>query len=223
MRSNVPLIIIACVLLVALGGGIYFYRSAQQELKPANANLSNDAANRLPPGAQPPHVRGDANASVVIEEFGDFQCPLCGRVYPVIKKIEGDYGRRIGVIFRNRPLTDIHPNALNAAHAAEAAGMQNAFWEMHDLLYESQDKWAKSADVRPIFADYARQLNLDVDKFKRDMDSTEVSNRIIQDERRGDALHVNGTPTIFVNGQEVKNYNDLAIRAAIDAALQAKK
>jgi protein-disulfide isomerase len=223
MKKSAPLLIIVGVLVAALIVGLIFYRSAQTENSTGTnetKNASNSAALRLPPGAEPPHVRGNPNASVIIEEFADFQCPQCGRVYPVVKKIESDYGSRIGVIFRNRPLTDLHRNALAAAHAAEAAGLQNAFWEMHDALYEKQAEWSNAFDPRQLFAGYARQLGLDADRLLRDMDSTPVANRIIQDGRRADALRVNGTPTFFINGVEPTDMSNAGLRAAIDGALQ---
>lgn len=215
--------IIAGVLLVALAAFIFVSRSAQNNDANKNSNKNSTASNiarELPAGAEPPHVRGNPNAPVLIEEFSDFQCPSCGRAAPILKKIESDYGSRIQVIFRNRPLTDLHKNALVAAHAAEAAGLQNAFWEMHDVLYEKQAEWSSTFDPRILFRDYATQLGLDSDRLLRDMDSTPVANRILADGRRADALRVNGTPTFFINGVEPQDISAAGLRAVIDEALR---
>ncbi|GAC1446265.1 MAG: hypothetical protein NVSMB56_03320 [Pyrinomonadaceae bacterium] len=217
--------IIAGVLLVAVAAFYFVSRSAQPDNAAANNNSKTVSTNPntarvLPPGAEPPHVRGNPNAIVLIEEFSDFQCPSCGRAAPVLKKIESDYGSRIQVIFRNRPLTDLHKNALVAAHAAEAAGLQNAFWEMHDVLYEKQAEWSNAFDPRILFRDYATQLGLDSERLLRDMDSTQISNRILADGKRADASRVNGTPTFYINGVEPKDISDTSLRAGIDEALK---
>jgi len=121
----------------------------------------------------------------------------------MLKQIESQYGSRISVIFRQFPLVEIHRHALDGARAAEAAGMQGKFFEMHDLLYENQNNWKDAFDVRPIFEDYAKQIGLDVERFKRDVTSEQVSTRITLDGIRGHSLNVTGTPTLFLNGREV--------------------
>lgn len=217
--------IIAGVLLVAVAALVFFYSSARTGNVASNndsktSSTNSNAARVLPAGAEPPHIRGNPHAPVVVEEFSDFQCPSCGRAAPVLKKIESDYGSRIQVIFRNRPLDNLHKNARTAAHAAEAAGLQNAFWEMHDVLYEKQAEWSNAFDPRILFSNYARQLGLDADRLVREMDSTQISNRILADGKRADAFRVNGTPTFYINGVEPKDISDMALRAAIDEALK---
>ena len=170
------------------------------------------------------HARGSADAPVTLEEFGDFQCPPCGRLAGPLQEIEKDYGTRLRVIFRNFPFA-IHEHAREAAYAAEAAGLQGHFWEMHDLLYREQANWSKTKDVQPLFASYAGILGLNLDRFKKDMDSEKVREKIESDQKRGEALGVKNTPTIFINNQSVPptSLNPTALRAAIDAALQEKK
>jgi protein-disulfide isomerase len=160
----------------------------------------------------------------MIEEFGDFQCPPCGALHPELKKVEEEYGSRLRVVFHNAPVLALHKHALQAAHAAEAAGLQGRFWEMHDMLYDNQATWSKADDVRPIFTDYARALNLDVERFNNDMDGTQVSMRILNDQDRARALRVQGTPTLFVNGRQLPpaEVSREGIRAAINAALKEK-
>src|SRR5262252_1419324 len=214
MNRTAPLLIIVIVAVVALGGGWYFMRRSTTAAPPVNsvtpanpagspASAPAGPANAGRPGADPPHFRGAQNTAVTLEEFGDFQCPPCGQLYPMLKQIESQYGSRISVIFRQFPLVEIHRHALDGARAAEAAGMQGKFFEMHDLLYENQNNWKDAFDVRPIFEDYAKQIGLDVERFKRDVTSEQVSTRITLDGIRGHSLNVTGTPTLFLNGREV--------------------
>ena len=223
MKRYLPFIIIAAVLggvvLIVLIAG----RSSTQTSN-ANQNLL-DIPYRPPAGAEPPHAHGSPNAPVVLEEFGDFQCPPCHLLHPILKHIEADYGGRVRVIFRQFPLAEMHANAVQAARAAEAAAMQDRFWEMHNQLYEKQDEWKAVPNARAIFIDYARSLGMDGDRFARDMDGEAVYNRIIADGQRASALGVNGTPTVFLNNRELP-YEDVRtsdrFRSVIDAALRQK-
>ena len=167
------------------------------------------------------HVRGTANAPVTLEEYGDFQCPPCGRLAQPLHQIEKDYGSHLRVIFRNFPFT-IHEHAHEAAYAAEAAGLQGRFWEMHDLLYREQAIWANSKEVQTLFEAYAGMIQLDVERFKKDMASERVREKVESDRKRGEALGVKNTPTIFINNEPVPatSLNETALRAAIDAAVQ---
>ncbi|HEX5707637.1 MAG TPA: thioredoxin domain-containing protein [Pyrinomonadaceae bacterium] len=177
-----------------------------------------------PPGAQPPRVRGADSAAVTLEEFGDYQCPPCGRVHPVLNKIERDYAGRVRIIFRHLPLQSIHKNASLAARAAEAAGIQGRFWEMHDKLYEHQEQWSEALDPRPLFAAYAAEIKIDVEKFKSDIDKPLTSSRIIADLQRADGLRVSGTPTIYLNGRLLtaeQTLEEAKLRAEIEAAVAA--
>lgn len=222
MKSKLPFIIIILGLLVTVVGAMYVLRSSREGTGTQTANAvntsraangsssstGNDASPPKPtgtpaPGAEPPHVRGDESAPVLIEEYGDFQCPPCGALYPVMKKIEGEMATRVKVIFRNFPLMKIHKNALDAARAAEAAGLQGKFWEMHDMLYEKQGEWSVMPDARPVFEEFARTLKLDVDRFRTDLDGLPVNSRIRSDLNRGESIGVKGTPTVFINGSEL--------------------
>ena len=107
-------------------------------------------------GATRPNVK--VSSPVVLEEYGDYQCPPCGQLYPDLKQIEKEYGNQVQIVFHHFPLMKIHKNALLAAHAAEAARNQNKFWEMHDRLYRNQKEWSELDDPRPVFIDYAKQL-----------------------------------------------------------------
>ena len=117
----------------------------------------------------------------------------------------------------------MHAHALEAALVSEAAGLQGRFWEMHDLLYQEQAAWSNAADARALFNTYAGTLELNLDRFKSDMDSHEVKERVASDQKRGTALGVISTPTIFINDRQVPAPVDVAgVRTAIDAALKAK-
>jgi protein-disulfide isomerase len=216
MKRFLPFLIIAALLIAVVVVVGLLWRSS----KPGpGTNSTNNGSE--PPGAQPPHVRGNPNAPVILEEFADFECPSCGVYYPELKKIETEFGERLRVVFRERPLVPTHEHALIAAQAAEAAGLQNRFWEMHDKLYENQKTWAAAKDVVPMFVDYAKQIGLDADRFMRDLNGEVVAARIFQDGKRAHALGVNGTPTFFVNGKEAtgESWKPDGLRAMINQAL----
>lgn len=222
MKRFLPFLIIVVVLAAAVGGAWMLIKSSRQA---ANANKQNTNANDLapiPPGAEPPHVRGNASAPVTVEEFADFQCGACGGYYPELKKIESEFGENLRVIFRENPLVPMHQHALIAAQAAEAAGLQNRFWEMHDKLYENQAKWIDAIDLAPIFVDYAKQIGLDPDRFMKDLNGEAVAQRIFQDGKKSHALGINSTPTFFVNGKEAKgdNWKPENLREMIRQALR---
>ena len=221
MKRNLPLVIIAGVLLLAFVAGAILYK----RMKPAGPQPApKQAPVTIAPGADPPRVRGVGNSPVVIEEFGDFECPPCGLLHPLMKQLEQEYGSKLTVIFRNNPLTQIHKHAYDAARAAEAAGLQGKFWEMHDMLYEKQEEWNVAPDPRSLFIGYARTLSLDVDRFSRDMVGDIASARVALDLRRGKSLGVTGTPTLFVNGKMLttEQMTPDGLRGAIHAALKEK-
>jgi protein-disulfide isomerase len=221
MKRFLPFLIIIVILVAAVAGTWIFLRAARQPQPPANTSTTEPGAE--PPGAEPPHVRGNPNAPVTLEEFADFQCPSCGAYYPELKKIETEFGDKLRVIFRERPLVPPHDHALMAAQAAEAAGLQDRFWEMHDKLYENQTAWSEAKDLVPIFVDYAKQIGLDTDRFMKDLNGEKVATRIFQDGKRVHFLNVNSTPTFFVNGKEAKDdqWKPEGLRAMIKQALNA--
>ena len=218
MKRYLPFVIIALVGLIALGGGAMLYRSK----RPQVTVIPKESA---PVGRQTEevHVRGPANAAVTLEEYGDFQCPPCGGLEAPLQQIERDYASSLRVVFRNFPFT-IHEHAHEAAYAAEAAGLQGRFWEMHDLLYREQAVWAKTKDVQPLFDSYAGMIGLNLERFKKDAGGEQVKAKVESDRKRGEALGVRNTPTIFINNQSVPptSLNPTALRAAIDAAVKEK-
>jgi protein-disulfide isomerase len=192
MKTYRPFLIIALVLVVSVIGGAFLLRSDRgtDSFKAVEPTLNSpaQAEQKLPP-----------NAIVTLEEFGDYQCPPCGQLHPTLKKLKEEFGPNLNFVFRNLPLTAIHKNALLAAQAAEAARVQNRFWEMHDLLYESQKLWSDDANPRPIFLKFAHDIGLDTERFDRDLGGEEVKMRIEADRDAAASQGINGTPTILIN------------------------
>jgi protein-disulfide isomerase len=140
-------------------------------------------------------MQGSNDAPVTLVQYGDYQCPYCGEAFPIVKHLQKEMGGDLRFIYRNFPLTEIHPHALAAACAAEAAALQGWFWEMHDLLYENQRKLRN-----PDLIARAQTLKLNIETFMRDLSSDEVIARIQEDFSGGIRSGVNGTPTFFING-----------------------
>jgi Na+:H+ antiporter, NhaA family len=220
MKRFLPFALIALVFIAAVAGGWILLQSSRQSRN--SNNPTPDPATEVH-GADPPHIRGNVNAPVTIEEFGDFQCSACGSYHPELKKIEAEFGDRLRVIFRELPLVPTHEHALLAAQAAEAAGLQGKFWEMHDKLYENQTTWVAAKDLVPVFVDYAKQIGLDPDRFMKDLNGDKVAARIFQDGKRAHAFNLKSTPTFFVNGKEAKDehWKPEGLRQMINEALRA--
>lgn len=149
------------------------------------------------------HHQGNINASIILVEYGDLQCPYCRRAHPLIKRLVKEKGNDFLFVFRNFPLRESHPYANAAALAAEAAGKQGKYWEMHDLIYEEQDK------LDPDFLlQLAHRIKLDMTKFNRDSKSEELQNKIESDFESGIRSGVNGTPTFYLNGFKLLTYDE---------------
>jgi len=197
-------IIFAVVCVVVLGGLVAFSRknavdvsgidqAKQQVATAANGNIAD-------------HVFGKSDSKVTLIEYGDYQCPYCGDAYPQVKSVTEAYKDKIAFIFRNYPLPTMHPNAKAAAAAAEAAGLQGKYWEMHNRLYETQSGWSSlSTDKRTdTFVSYAKAIGVkDIEKFKTDMGASDVNKKINFDLALGNKAGVTGTPAFFLNGKLV--------------------
>lgn len=176
--------------------------------------------------AQPSnHVTGAENSPVTLTEYGDFQCPACKSYYPMLNQLKADYGDKVAFQFRHFPLTQIHPNAFISSRAAEAAGKQGKFFEMHDLLYENQESWASVSNPVPIFEGYAKQIGLNVEQFKEDMNSAAVADTINADIKAGQEIGASSTPTFVLNGEKLeKNPQSLEeFQKLLDEALAESK
>jgi protein-disulfide isomerase len=211
MKRILPFLIILVVLVVAIGSALYLTRvtPGSPAANTATASQSPATAQQRPapikglPGAEPAHTEGPANAPVQLEEFGDFQCPPCGIFHPVLEQMHKEFGDKLRITFREFPLVPAHQHAVAAASSAEAAGLQGKFWEMHKLIYDHQAEWKDKPDVAPIFEGYAKEIGLDVERWKKDAGGEQVAQRIFLDGRRGHSMGVRGTPTVFINGREV--------------------
>lgn len=152
------------------------------------------------------HITGGGSSGVTLQEYGDYQCPICGTFYPTVKQIEEKYKDQIYFQFSNLPLTSLHPNAFAAARAAEAAGYQDKYFEMQDVLYQNQQVWSSSSDAETIFTGYAQQLGLNTTQFKADFASSKVNTAINADvaafKKTGNDQ---ATPTFFLDGKKLDN------------------
>jgi protein-disulfide isomerase len=219
MKRYLPFVIVAVVALATFGSGAMLYRAKRPQLKniPESQRLSAKS------GAESVHIRGNPDAPVTLEEFGDFQCPPCGQFAGFVEELLKEYDSRLRVIFRNFPLS-AHEHAREAALAAEAAGFQGKFWEMYDTLYREQAVWSKAPNARELFESYAGTIGVNLDQFKKDVDSDKARQRVDSDEALADSLGIKVTPTLFINNRPVdpKDKNPEGIRAEINAALQEK-
>lgn len=223
-KSSLPFIIIGVVLLAVIAAVVLMSRPSTSNNSPApNASPGQAQTQKQPPqpGAPNPWSRGNASSRVTIEEFSDFQCPACGGFEPGLRRVIKDYEDRVRFVFRNYPLP-MHKYAFIAARAAEAAGAQGKFWEMHDLIYDNQKEWSESMEPRVPFDSYATRLGLDMQRFKTDMERQDLADRIKADYGRGTTIGVKGTPTVFLNGRELvpgRLVTEEDLRREIEAAL----
>src|SRR5262245_63032644 len=172
MKRYLPFIIIVAVALATFGGGTVLYRAKRSQVKniPESQSVSAKSDTLA-------HVRGNPDAPVTLEEFADFQCPPCGQFAPFAEELLREYDSRLRVVFRNFPLP-VHEHAREAAMAAEAAGFQGKFWELHDTLYREQPNWSKAPNTRELFESYAGTLGHNMEIFKKDMDRDKEQERI---------------------------------------------
>jgi len=150
-------------------------------------------------------TKGTADSSVKLIEYLDFECEACGAYFPLVKRLSEEYGDRVTFVSRYFPLPS-HKNSMTSALAVEAAGKQGKYWEMHDLLFAEQQNWGELAAPDPtIFERYAEQLGLNMERYKQDVGSQEVKDRVIRDRDAGNQLGVNSTPSFFLNGEKIQN------------------
>lgn len=201
--------IVIVIILVLCGGAI-----ALSENK--NTNKTG--------GTPTEHIEGSGTTGVKLLEYGDYECPYCEEYFPIVKQVAADYNTQIYFQFRNLPLTSIHPNAFAGARAAEAANLQNKFWQMHDLLYENQDQWVSSSNPQSYFDIYARQLGLNGTEFNTDFASTQVDDTIQADiSAFGKTGLPEATPTFFLDGKHITPEPTVAsFSQLINAAIKQK-
>jgi protein-disulfide isomerase len=149
-----------------------------------------------PPVGERDHAAGPDDAPVTLVEYGDYECPYCGMAHPIVQKLQAALGKQLRFVFRNFPLNEAHPHARMAAQAAEAAGAQGKFWEMHDMLFEHQD-----ALDRDDILGYAKSIGVDAARLAHELDSEIYEKHVREDFRSGVKSGVNGTPSFFINGE----------------------
>lgn len=149
------------------------------------------------------HLKGNLESEIKLIEYSDFQCPACSAAAPQVDALVEEYGDKFQFEFRHFPLRSIHPNAQLAAQAAEAAGIQGKFWEMHDKLFENQSEWSQSFNPERYFRSYAKELGLNVDRFRYDLDSDEVKDVVNLQFNEAMELGLPGTPSFVLNGEQI--------------------
>lgn len=185
--------IVAIIVSVAALFGIWKLTSKPAVQTKVSIELSRDD-----------HKIGSDSAKLTLIEYSDFQCPACKAYQSMVKQVVEKYKDRLLFVYRHFPLQQ-HKNAQAAALASEAAANQNQFWQMHDKLFKEQDEWANSAKPNETFIRYANDLKLDIEKFKRDLDSDKAKNKIKSDQESGVSFGVNSTPSFFLNGKKLDN------------------
>lgn len=218
-------IIFGVICIVVLGGLIYL--SGKNRIDVGNVDTNTVLSASETSGNIGDHVFGKADSKVVLIEYGDFQCPGCGGAHPTVKKLTEKYEEQIAFVFRNFPIASKHPNARAAAAAAEAAGLQGKYWEMHNMIFESQAAWESlGANERGnFFVGYAKELKLDKARFKTDMESAGVSQKINFDQAVGKKAGAEATPTFILNGKKLDNNtwgNEESFEKAIVEQLKAR-
>ncbi len=164
----------------------------------------NGGSGSIAPLSEADHIEGNKDAQTVLIEYGDYQCPACAAYHPGVKQVVAELGQNIAFSFRHYPLPQ-HMNAPLAAYAAEAAGVQGKYWEMHNMLYEKQTLWAEQSNARDHFIAFAKELKLDVQKFQNDLDSQPVKDKVQKDLLEGRKIGINETPTFYINGVKVNS------------------
>jgi len=150
------------------------------------------------------YLAASSSAKVTLVEFGDYQCPACVVYHPLVKQLLTEFSGKVNFVFRNFPLSQ-HANAPISAYAVEAAGLQGKYWQMHDKVYESATDWVASTDAKTIFIGYAGNLGLDMDKFRTDIDSSAVKDKVQKDTNDGNLINISATPTFYINGIKITN------------------
>ena len=169
------------------------------------------------------NVEGNADSKVIIIEYSDFECSACRTYYLVMRELMVEFGDRVAFIYRHFPLTGIHANAELAARAAQAAGEQGKFWEMHDLLFEKQNEWIKAADTELLFESYATLLGISVEQFKTDFRSKKIRDFVRAERANAIKLGLQDTPTFFINGKQIQNPSSVDVfRTIIEGAINSK-
>jgi len=206
-------IIIWIVVVIAIGGGIYGLMQIESD-----GGSSTTQVNTI---SESDNTKGNPEANVILIEYSDFQCPACVSYQSMVKQLMEEYNDKINFAYRHYPLRNTHDNAQLAGQAAEAAGIQGKFWEMHDKLFENQSDWSEESDPTEKFVAYAGEFELDIEKFKTDMESDITKDKVNSDYSGGSAARVNSTPTFFLNGNKISSPKTLdGFKGLIDKEIE---
>lgn len=194
--------------LVIIGGGFWWFHSSQKEDMSSSSAVSKDVSGEKKDWLKvvpDDWIKGNKEAKVVVIEYLDFECEACGAYYPLVKRLSEEYGDRVAFVSRYFPLPG-HKNSMTAARAVEAAGKQDKYWEMYDALFQDQKSWSEKprADAQ-LFEGYAEKLGLDMGRFRQDVDSKEIKERIERDRKVAEKLKAEGTPTFFLGSEKIAN------------------
>lgn len=226
MREWKPVMLgIIAILVVFVGLFIYHNTQKNKETeKPVTTKSSQVKESPLLQLASDDWVKGNPEAQVTLVEYLDFECEACGAYYPIVKQLEKEFEGKLKVVTRYFPLPG-HKNSMEAALAAQAAGEQGKFFEMHDLLFESQKEWGEKPLSNPdLFLPYAEKLGLDMKKFNEDRKKATTIARVDRNKKEADQLKLNGTPSFFLNGKAIKSPNTLEdFRALIQKEVEKAK
>lgn len=197
--------------IVVIFGAVIIFNKSDSGSPSSNAQPSN-------------HIKGEDKSGVALVEYADFQCPFCGQFYPIISQVVEKYKDQITFQYRHLPLIQIHQHALAAARATEAAGKQDKFWEMYDLIFQNQTAWSESKDATQQFEQYAAQLGLDMEKYKTDAygpETNAIVNADINEFKK--TKEQMSTPTFFLNGKKIQAASVDEFSKLIDAAIADNK
>jgi len=219
MKRCLPFIIVGAAALTALASGPLLCQTMQM-------NRLTIAADETISGkglAKSVHIRGNPEAPITLEEFGDFECSSCANLATFLDQLIKEYHPRVRLIFLNFPLP-MHQFARDAALTAEAAGLQGRYWEMHDMLFREQPVWSSASDAGMWFDSYAETLGLDLNQFRKDVKSDKVRERIEFDQARAKSVGVKTAPTLFVDKREMgpNDRTPEGVRRLVDEAVKAK-
>jgi protein-disulfide isomerase len=214
-----PFIVVGANALTVLVGGALL----SQTMEPPRLDISSEKRISGKGVVKSVHIRGNADAPVTLEEFGDFECPSCKNLATFLDQVTKEYHPSVRVIFRNFPLA-MHQHSRDAAAAAEAAGLQGRFWEMHDMLFREQPVWSSSNYPSMLFDSYAETLGLDMHQFRNDLKSDKVRERLESDQARAKSLGVKVAPTLFIDKHQMgtNEATPEELHRLIDEAVKAK-
>ncbi len=189
------------VLILVLAFGAMIFASKNKKT-PTPGATAKDTVNFVITAED--HTQGPETAKVTLVEFADFQCPACAAYFPLVEKMHKEFPNDLRIVYKYFPLTTIHMQAMNSSLAAEAAGLQGKFWEMHSVLFAKQTEWQSTVGKSP-FDKYATELGLDLKKFQSDMSSNAVRDRVNKDLDYAIELGLSGTPSFYLNGKKITN------------------